>query len=423
MEIKRNTNEQTIQLLQQSLAAHLGGIPALLWRIDIARNEITFLNEQAISGLEGSMHLLLQNIGYARKIVLKEDRDRFFQGLDRIRNRQSCNTLFRIRNDEGMIRWLVCLGMAEPQIDFGYMGLVADCTDLVDTARNIECDGGLPAKLELFDTPVLLARFTDKQIVSANTAAKTYLGTDLLQTTLIDLLDKGSKTYLDNIYEQLIFSDYWSGLLPLALPDGQVAACSTRIRAYARGGKNLLWISLRPPQTDADSAVSPQVCPPDVLPTEPLNRLSDATTARQLLEVLLDSQPDHLADAIMLSRIFQDDNRIMVTGVGAPFLSVEEDDTHPYEGSIAENLVRFGLDQIIVEETSKSIKPIDWVLFIPRGINSYYAKPFFSRGKLRYVLIFCSRQPGRFTKDNTRQYACFFEPFAKALCTLFDSED
>ncbi len=421
MEINRETDGQAIQFLQQSLAAHLGEIPALLWRIDIAQNEITFLNEHAISGLEGRIHLLLQNIEYAREIVLKEDQGCFFQSLDRIRNHQPSMALFRIRNEDGMVRWLVSMGMPEPKVSFGYMGFVADCTDLVDMARNIECEGGLPAKLELFDTPVLLANLSDKLIVAANTAAQTYLGLSPAErkASLLDLLGSESTEYLQKIYEQLVFSDYWSGLLPIKTQDGRTAVCTTRIRAYARGGKNLLWVSLIPPQLQAKIPTQEKRALPDLDPAVHLS-LSNSKTARQLLEVLLKNQPAFpFADAIMLSRIFPEKNLIMVTGVGQPFLSVEEDDTHPYEGSIAENIVRFGLDQIIVEETSKSIKPIDWALFIPRGIRSYYARPFFQDGILRFVLIYCSKHPGCFTRENVQQYTVFFDPFLRSLLRLF----
>ncbi len=423
MEINRETDGLAMQFLQQSMAAQMGEIPALLWRIDIARNEITFLNEHAIAGLEGRIHMLLQNIGYAREIVLKEDQGRFFKALENIRNHQPSMALFRIRTEDGMIRWLVSMGMPEPKVNFGYMGLVADCTDLVDMARNIECDGGLAAKLELFDTPVLLARFSDKRILAANLAAREYLGIpqDMGETDLLDLLGTNSENYLQNIYEQLIFSDYWNGLLPVTLSAGQEEICKTRIRAYARGGKNLLWISMQPPAEPEHSSSSPKSSQKAV-PPEVLDALHGSKNGRELLEVLLKHQPEELlADAVMLSRIFPEKDRIMVTGVGAPFLSVEEDDTHPYEGSIAENIVRFNLDQIIVEETSKSIKPIDWALFIPRGIRSYYASPFFHNGTLRYVLIYCSKQPGRFTRDNVQPYSMLFDTCLQVLLRLFET--
>lgn len=77
--------------------------------------------------------------------------------------------------------------------------------------------------------------------------------------------------------------------------------------------------------------------------------------------------------------------------------------------------MRFDLDHIIVEDTSRSIKPIDWVLFIPRGIRSYFAKPFFKDGVLHNVLIFCSTEAKRFSGCNVRPYQSLFPLFESAL--------
>ena len=67
-----------------------------------------------------------------------------------------------------------------------------------------------------------------------------------------------------------------------------------------------------------------------------------------------------------------------------------------YRGTIAEDIARFNLDHLVVDETMDSIKPIDWALFIPHGIHSYYAKPFYMDGELQTVLILCSTEPERF---------------------------
>ena len=57
-----------------------------------------------------------------------------------------------------------------------------------------------------------------------------------------------------------------------------------------------------------------------------------------------------------------------------------------------------------MEDTAKSIKPIDWALFIPHGIRSYFAVPFFHENVLRDVVIFCSTTPSAFSPDNIQPY-------------------
>jgi PAS domain-containing protein len=411
--------------LQQSLAVFLENVPALFWRLDIVKNEIVFLNEHAVAGLAESIPLVLKNVRHAREVVLEQDLDRFFTCLSQIRKQQPASVLVRITNDEGFFRWITILGMPDPERLSGYVGLLADCTDLMDAALASGRATSLEDKIALIATPVVLARFRDRRIVLANPMAQTLFGCDLTKDAglaLEDLLAPGSLEQLSTIFENLIFSGRWGGPLTIIDGQGEGHACEVRVRAYTREGENLLWFALTPLPSTGDGQE-------DVKGEEsghPSPELEAAFAAcndvRSLLRTLLANQPESgLAEAAMLSRIFISANRIEVTGEGAAFLLTPEGDTHPYEGSIAENIVRFDLDHVIVEDTSRSIKPIDWVLFIPRGIRSYYAKPFFEDGVLRNVLIFCSTETKRFSECNVRPYRVLFDLFESTLRRVLGS--
>lgn len=407
--------------LQPALAAFLDGIPALFWRLDIIKNEIVFLNEHAVPGLEGSVPLVLKNLRHAREVVLEQDIDRFFKALAQIRKQQTVSVLVRIKNDEGFFRWITILGMPDPERSSEYVGLLADCTGLLDAALASGRGTPLAEKVALIDTPVVLARFADKRIVLANPAGQAFLGCDLTEEsglTLNDLLAPGSLEQLPYVFENLIFSGRWSG--PLTLLDGQGAphACEGRVRAYNRDGENLLWFALCPLETSGDAPEGGSDHS-----DQPSADLQAAFAAcqdvRSLLQTMLQNQPyPGLAESVILSRIFIADNRVEVTAEGGPFSQTPEGDTYPYEGSIAENIVRFDLSHLIVEDTSRSIKPIDWVLFIPRGIRSYFAQPFFEDGILRNVLIFCSTKPKHFSECNVRPYQLLFAPFETTLSRI-----
>lgn len=414
-------NDRGLSPLQQVLTSFLEVLPALFWRLDIIKNEIIFLNDYAIAGLTESIALVLKNLRHARQVVLEQDLDRFFRCLSQIRKQQNTSTLVRIKNDDGFFRWIVILGMPDPERLSGSIGLLADCTDLIDTALTSGWGSNLAEKIALIPLPVILARFADRRIVMANPAAQTALGCDLARESglsLEDFLAAGSLEQLPTIIENLVFTGRWNGPLTVINGQGELVPCEGRIRAYARNGENLLWFALTPlgpsgEEADADSAAPGQPSP------ELAAAFAAATSIPELLRLLLDNQPDPaLADAVMLSRIFIPDNRVEVTGQGTAFLQTPEGDTYPYEGSIAENIVRFDLDHIIVEDTSRSIKPIDWVLFIPRGIRSYYAKPFFKGGVLHNVLIFCSTEAERFSGCNVRPYQSLFPLFEAALDRL-----
>ena len=69
-------------------------------------------------------------------------------------------------------------------------------------------------------------------------------------------------------------------------------------------------------------------------------------------------------------------------GAGPAFRELRWGAEHAYEGTIAQDIERFGLRSLTVEDTLDSIKSIDWVLFAPHGIRSYFAKPFYTEQRL-----------------------------------------
>ena len=68
----------------------------------------------------------------------------------------------------------------------------------------------------------------------------------------------------------------------------------------------------------------------------------------------------------------------------------------------------------MVEDTLDSIKSIDWAVFIPCGVRSYFAKPFYSAQGLHAVLIFAfdAPAPGAFSDVRFRP---LYEPFARLV--------
>ncbi len=385
------------------MSAYLAMLPALVWRIDIVGNEITFLNAHTIASLGEQAKAVLQNPGLARQMILSQDRERFRHCYDQIRNRQSSACTFRMRLSDGTTGWFKIMAMPDPELPNCSVGLLMDITPHVNTILSTEGRPGLSDKIDLLDEPILLIRFSDRSVFMANHAARRmlqYSAEDMAALDLDRLFQKNSAKKLFQMYEGLIFSDYWNGELSVTDSTGRHHQCMTRIQAIARDEENLLWVTL----THLNSCMACKGVPvrgnESVASQEIIQAMRKCTTVKGLLETMLNAlPPDSPTDAIMLSRIFITENKVQVTGAGDPFETVPENRTHPYEGSIAENIVRFNLPHHVVMETSKSIKPIDWALFIPRGIRSYYAQPFFDDGVLTKVLIFCSRQAGNYDPD------------------------
>ncbi|WP_319542514.1 PAS domain-containing protein [uncultured Pseudodesulfovibrio sp.] len=403
----------------EHLASYLEVMSAIVWRIDIIGNEISFLNSYALQQHGEKIRAIMQNPQSAERMILAEDRERFQHSYRQLLNRQKTSCVFRIKTDEGLSRWFKLAGMPDPEHPTCSIGVLMDVTSHVSTVLGTEGRPGLSVKIDLIDDPVLLVRFADRTVRMVNKAADKLLGyshDQLADLHLQELLQDTPGTDLFQIYESLIFSNCWKGELYIKDNLGRSHQCSARIQVIARDEENLLWITLS--HLNACKACKGvPVRGNEVLSSSAVSKaMQKCSTVKELLESMLKALPQNSpTDAIMLSKIFIDEGIVSVTGVGEPFGGELEDLIHPYDGSIAKNIVRFELDKHVVMETSKSIKPIDWALFIPHGIHSYYAQPFFKDGILTCVLIFCSTQKGSYDPDADAPLSAIHQEFFNQL--------
>ncbi|WP_319775321.1 hypothetical protein [Breoghania sp.] len=409
MDKPSHINDSTFDFLLQSFSSQGDTpMPAVIWRADLVKNEIDFLNDHVIPGLEDGVGQLLQDAAVAAKMLAADDRSVFERFQKRLHQNQPVSEILRARGRDGVMRWLYILGSPDPERSFCYVGLLADCTSLADAILRRGSHAGLAEHLELFSNPVFMVHVGSREVVATNGAARKRLAIDPggRSISLDELLGANTETYLRDIYERLLFDLSWNGLVEIRTTTGDTLTCTARVRAYDRDGRHLLWFSLTPrvQAPPADAYRRP------ALPKECERRLAVAASLDDLLNVIMDCQPETgRVDAALLSQIFISRGQVVVTGVGAPFHDLHEHHTHSYVGSIAENIDLYNLDHLIVSDTSKSIKPIDWALFIPRGIRSYCAVPFYYEQALRDVMIFCSTAPNAFAPDDVLPYLVLAE--------------
>ncbi len=134
-----------------------------------------------------------------------------------------------------------------------------------------------------------------------------------------------------------------------------------------------------------------------------------------VLELLFRNQVGPTFEGILFSDIIQRKNEVVVYSFGQPFEGLEQAKVFNYEGTIAETVMTFGLDHLIVDDTFDSIKAIDWALFIPSGIRSYFAKPFFQGKGLHSVLILCSTSPRQFSETRIGEFEPLYAPFSESV--------
>jgi hypothetical protein len=101
-----------------------------------------------------------------------------------------------------------------------------------------------------------------------------------------------------------------------------------------------------------------------------MEKLDNVSDMEEILEIILNNQYGHMGfDSIIYSDVYEKKNKVVVYTAGEPLKAMRQGETFSYEGTIAENIERYGLDHLIMEDTFSSIKAIDWALFIPHGLQ------------------------------------------------------
>lgn len=129
-----------------------------------------------------------------------------------------------------------------------------------------------------------------------------------------------------------------------------------------------------------------------------LASVNDSKSLYDALSCILAAVPE--ADGIIFSDINARKGKVCVYAVGPNFATMPWGQNYPYEGTIAQVIEHHNHSYLIVNNTKDSIKVIDWALFIPYGVQSYFAKAFFFRGRLHAVLIFTSNKVNTFAHCN-----------------------
>lgn len=101
---------------ESNITMYLDLMSAIVWRIDIVDNAISFLNNAAIQSDSEQIHAILQNPQSARDLILEDDRERFQQSYDQILNRRKTSCVFRLRRASGLIRWFKLVAFPDPSI-------------------------------------------------------------------------------------------------------------------------------------------------------------------------------------------------------------------------------------------------------------------------------------------------------------------
>lgn len=407
--------ETTTELSNNEFKCFIQDFQALLWRIEIAQSRITFFNDYIISELGKETSLFIKNPAFRKRLLVPQDQPLLDSFFEAIKEKRSASVVFRIVGNSGNIIWLKLAGGVSSCNPEYYHGALIEVTDTALKIFNTaEKEIAPTVRIEETDHPVLLANAVSGTILKGNASMLNLLpqdAIDLSRATLESLFSSHLVSAIKTSTQNVPVAQNWCEILDLQLGNATLKA-RAELKCFEYMGEKLVRIALHDPEivrhrlqchkADATSSIELSV--------------QNAPSIDSIMQTALD-QPvfDSKHEAILFSDVHARKNKVMVYVAGTLFKDYAQGGIHPFKGTIAEHIEQFKLKHLVVNDTLDSIKPIDWALFVPCGIRSYYAKPYYSRGILRSVLIVCSNRPDRYATKNSNSYDDVFDQLADAL--------
>ena len=377
------------------------GFPGLLWAIEHRRSRIKLLNSWEIPMLGEDTSRLLKDAQFRRRMVRRSDQSLLIEFWEMMTSRQPASVSFRLNKFPHITYQLQ--GWPDPENPELYFGLLMEA-QLPATFIANGTAGTCQLALGRAQYPVLVLSIGQREIVTCNDAAKELFGgaargsEDFL---LEDIAPSEMGEILLRAAARALTEEVWAGTVMLRSGAGNILGSKVRISPCSTNGDIVRIALLNIPESPACCDISPSV-----------EDVEEQFTLKGELEKILTACPG--MDGLMFSDIQSTRGMVEVYGVGKLFDTLEWGAAHAYEGTIAQDIERFSLDSLTVEDTLDSIKSIDWAMFIPCGVRSYFAKPFYSSEGLHAVLIFASASPGGGVQ-NESIFRNLYEQFSLAV--------
>lgn len=405
------------------------GMPALLFRIEIAKNRIEYLNDFQLEGLGSKTFLIMKNKTLSKELILEEDYAAYESFIAASHKAKPAISIIRIKTDKDEIRWVKLIGSHNAYNPGYYLGVLMDMTPTVSLIKEMnDKENENLAMLNMLDNPVILIDMNTKQIISHNIAAHELFGysfNEFRSLRFNDLYHPSLTGEFTKIIEDVIFDKKWEGKLFFHRKGQARFLCDTTMRYFKINDRKLLRISIHSVDATAKLTKKAEINANNENLSISAKEFIQALTSyiaplsdmNSILNVLINNPypGTKTFDGIMYSDIQVNKDKVIVYASGDAFINLPFGETYTYDGTIAENIEQYKLNYLIVEDTMSSIKAIDWALFIPNGIRSYYAKPFYERNILRTILILCSKETYAFTEEKIDEYDLLCSPFIKGL--------
>lgn len=416
--IKKMTDDDFIRFIDSD--------SGLIWWRKTGKKDIELLNTRNVTGFDTQgiePDHLLRDLVWAQQLVEEEDFFRFKLFIKSMREGKKAEAIFRLQDKEGRRLWWKVNGAPGITNPSCYYGYIQDITGNVSFINHLlEKDLVRQTMIETEQHPVLLVDMETRAIISGNTHAFQLFGYtyhEFNRMKFPDLFTPDHVSRVAKIYEICLLEGGWEGRFSLVKQGNISIEARIKIKRLALRERNLLRVSIEEiREKDAAGVEKPVGQFPD---REAFERTLEAAIAgkdqiSQILDTLLEHPYSETRfDGVMYADVYIKKGRVDVYGRGDVFKTLENATSFDYEGTISPLIWGKHLDYVIVDDTLESTRPIDWALFIPYGIRSYFAKPFFHGDKLRTLLIFCAAEPHRFSEADLEIYQVYYPAFLKGL--------
>lgn len=398
------------------------------WRMKTADRKIEFLNDVDPAGLGHNAEGLLQDLVWAQKVVVEEDFFRFKLFIKAMREGSEASAVFRFRENKKQSNrlWLKIVGKPAEDDPSYYYGCIRDITRDVDFINHLlEKDLERQTMIESENLPVLLVDMETRTVISRSTFAYDlfeYNFHEFNEIRFQDLYPPDQGSQVSRVYETCLLEGHWEGSLTLVKKGNVSFDARVKLKRLSLRDRNLLKISiLSVRRRPSGEEGVPASLPIDTRDREQFQQelragMESKYEIGDVLEALL-AHPysETLFDAVMYADIYVKKGKVVVYASGDPFQNFKSGSSYDYEGTVSQSIRENRLEFLILEDTLESTKPIDWALFIPHGIRSYFAKPFHHGSSLRTLLIFCSTEANRFSETDINLYELYYPAFLQGL--------
>lgn len=388
------------------LSPWLADFPGLIWSMDLLHSRLFVFNDWPCPGLAQDTPRLLKDARFRKEVIRREDVPLFVEFWEMMTTRHPAAVIFRLKKERGAnLPPFILQGWPDAENTAAYHGFLKEAFLPVSYAVDGH-SGSCLMDLGGVGYPVFALSASSGEILTSNIKARELFARTSPEGTLtLEGICPGEYgKQLKEAAQKALQDDVWAGTLLFSAGNGNLFSAKVRLTPCG-SGDNMVRVALLNISGQALPAAAKEG---DAMPD------AGSLPLREGLEALLAAHATEL-DGLMFSDILSPKGRVEVYGVGEPFADIAWGAAHAYEGTIAQDIERFGLTALTVEDTLDSIKSIDWVLFSPRGVRSYFAKPFFNKEGLHAVFILASRRPRAFGPDAEQRFADLMDPFRRLI--------